>query len=263
LSFVNLRKVGKSFGGAMVLDGLDFMVSDGSRIGLVGANGSGKSTLLKIMAGIEAVDAGNVELRRGVKVAYLPQRVDGEGRSALEIVRAARPDLQTLEDELQRCARIVGSPEATDMNLIHRALETQEDLLRRFRELGGPGFEGEARSLLGELAGLDRAAMSRPTREMREGQRKLVALVSCLVRRPDILLLDEPETNLESACRERLEGNINRFEGAVVAASRKRSFLDRVSEYVFEVREGKIFPLEGGHGAKEGAANVVDLAERR
>jgi ATP-binding cassette, subfamily F, member 3 len=265
LSFINLKKAGKSFGGKLVLDGLDFMVGDGERVGLVGTNGSGKSTLLKILAGIEAVDSGSVESRRGVSRAYLPQRVDGDERTPLEIVRAARPDLQILEDDLQRCARIVGSPEAMeDTGRMQRALERQEDILRRFREVGGPGFEGEARSRLSEFAGLDRTAMSRPSRELSGGQRKLVALVACLTQKPDILLLDEPETHLDAAKRERLEEILGRCEGAVVIASRDRCFLDRTADRIFEVRDGTVLSRKGGYTARqERKSNVVNLDSRR
>lgn len=258
---MSLRNVRKFHGGKPVLDGLDFEVEEGSKVGIFGKSPSGTSALLECVAGIGADDSGDVERRRDTTCVYLPPRMDGDTRTALETVRASRSDLQALEDELRRCAKLVGSPEEADMDLIHRALETQEDLLRRFREADGPAFEGEARSLLSELAGLDRKAMSRPTREMSGGKRKLVALVSCFIRRPDILVLDEPETNLEPERCERLERFINRFDGAVVVASRDRSFLDRVSEHVFEVRDGKVVSREGGYGRKEDVSNVVDLAK--
>ncbi len=250
MSLINLRKVEKSFGGAKVLDGLDFMVGEGARVGVVGANGSGKSTLLKIMAGIEEADSGDVERRRGAKVAYLPPRVDGGERSALETVRAARPDLQILEDKLQTSAKSVGSPEAmADMGRMQRALERQEDLLRRFRELGGPGFEGEARSRLSDLAGLDRTAMGRPISELSGGQRKLVALAACLMQQPDVLLLDEPETHLDAARRERLEEIIDRFDGATVVVSHDRYLLDEAVSEIAELDGGKVAVWPGNYSA--------------
>ncbi|MGH3090680.1 MAG: ATP-binding cassette domain-containing protein [Rubrobacteraceae bacterium] len=192
MTLVRLENADKFYGGAAVLGGLDFRVEERARIGLVGPNGAGKSTLLKVMAGIEEADGGEVVRRKALTVAYLPQRIDGDERSALEVIRAARPDLQSLEGEMRQCARVVGSPEAaSDLGRMQRALERQEDLLRRFRESGGPGFEGESRSRLRDF-GFDRAAMSRPTSELSGGQRKLVMLTACLMKRPDILLLDEP-----------------------------------------------------------------------
>ncbi len=263
MTLIRLRGVEKTYGGKLVLDALDFEVGERARVGLVGPNGSGKSTLLKIIAGLEDADSGDVELRRGVKCAYLPQRIDGDERTPLEIVRAARPDIQTLEDDLQRCARMVGSPEAmADMGRMQRALERQENLLRRFRELGGPGFEGEARSRLSELAGLDRSAMSRPTCELSGGQRKLVVLAACLMQRPGILLLDEPETHLDSSKRERLEGIVARFEGAVVVVSHDRYLLDETISEIAELDGGKIVMWPGNYSAYS-VAKELHLERRR
>jgi ATP-binding cassette subfamily F protein 3 len=110
----------------------------------------------------------------------------------MEVVRAARPEISDLQRELDACGEQLGSPKvASDLRRMQRVLERQEWLLRRFTELGGPGFEGEARGCLVSL-GLGDGAVERPMRDLSGGQRKLAVLASCLVRRPDVLLLDEP-----------------------------------------------------------------------
>src|SRR5687767_77825 len=68
----------KSFGGRLVLDGLDLEVADGMRVGILGPNGGGKSTMLAILAGVEHPDAGTVTRRRGLVHAFLPQHVPGD-----------------------------------------------------------------------------------------------------------------------------------------------------------------------------------------
>ena len=73
MALVSLNAVRKSFGSRLVLDGLDFLVEPGARVGVVGANGSGKSTLLRLLAGLEEPDAGTRVARRGTVVSYLPQ----------------------------------------------------------------------------------------------------------------------------------------------------------------------------------------------
>ena len=86
----------ESFGSRLILDGADLAIEPTARIGVVGPNGSGKSTLLKILAGLEAPDAGEVSRRRGTRVAYLDQHPAGDDRTALETVLDARPDLVEL-----------------------------------------------------------------------------------------------------------------------------------------------------------------------
>jgi ATPase subunit of ABC transporter with duplicated ATPase domains len=69
---LSARGLSKSFGGRLVLDGLDLELADGMRIGVLGPNGGGKSTLLAILAGLEDPDAGTVTRRRGLVHAFLP-----------------------------------------------------------------------------------------------------------------------------------------------------------------------------------------------
>ncbi|MCS7042206.1 MAG: ABC-F family ATP-binding cassette domain-containing protein [Bryobacteraceae bacterium] len=65
--------ISKQFGATVLFEGLTAAVHEGERHGLVGPNGAGKSTLLKILAGLEAPDAGTVSLRKGARVAYVSQ----------------------------------------------------------------------------------------------------------------------------------------------------------------------------------------------
>src|SRR5207253_10655777 len=63
--------------------------------------------------------------------------------------------------------------------------------------------------------GLEHDEQAGPTAWLSGGQRKLVALAACLIRQPDLLLLDEPETHLDAERREALEELIAGFPGAV------------------------------------------------
>jgi ATP-binding cassette, subfamily F, member 3 len=247
MTLIQLRSVEKFYGGRAVLRGVEMKVAPGARIGLVGGNGAGKSTLLRVLADLEEVDGGEVIRRRGSRVAYLPQHVGGDGRTPLEALRAARPELAELEGELEDCEAQLGAPEvASDLRQMQRLLERHGRLLQRFTELGGRGFEGEARGLLRSL-GLDDVEKS--TSGLSGGQRKLVALGACLVQRPDVLLLDEPESHLDAARRERLEGLIQTFDGAVVIVSHDRYLLDETASEIAELEGGRIKSWPGNYSA--------------
>src|SRR5215216_2931197 len=239
MTLIGLSSVEKFYGGRAVLRGLEMRVNAEARIGLVGANGAGKSTVLSILAGTEEVDAGEVIRRRGLSVASLPQYVEGDGRTPMEVVRAARPEIAQLQRELRACEDQLGSPEvAADLRRMQRVLERQERLLRRFTELGGPGFEGEARGYLRSL-GLGEGDVERPMGELSGGQRKLAVLASCLARRPGLLLLDEPEAHLDAGRRELLEATVRTFDGAVVIVSHDRYLLDETVEEIVELEDGR------------------------
>jgi ATP-binding cassette, subfamily F, member 3 len=248
MTLIGLRSVVKFYGGRAVLRGLDLKMIAGARIGLVGTNGAGKSTVLRILAGTEEVDDGEVVRRRGLDVASLPQYVEGDERTPMEVVRAARPEILELQKELDACGEQLGSPEvASDLRRMQRVLERQERLLRRFTELGGPGFEGEARGYLGSLGLGDE--VQRPMKDLSGGQRKLAVLASCLASRPDVLLLDEPEAHLDAGRRELLEAIVRAFDGAVVIVSHDRYLLDETVGEIAELEDGRITMWPGNYSA--------------
>jgi ATP-binding cassette, subfamily F, member 3 len=246
MALLAVRGLAKSFGSRQILEGLDLDVEPGVRMGVIGPNGGGKSTLLKILAGEETADAGDVTQRRGLVVAYLPQQLEGDERSAHETLRGSRPDLGELERELVTIE--AGLAETGDLDRITRLLRRQEETLGRWTAAGGPGFEGRARALLGDV-GLTDADAAKPTRLLSGGQRKLVGLAACLLREPDVLLLDEPEAHLDVEAREQLEGLMRGFDGAVVSVSHDRYLLDETVDAIAELSGGSIRMWPGNYSA--------------
>jgi ATP-binding cassette subfamily F protein 3 len=242
----SLRSIVKSFGGRRVLDGLDLEVGARGRVGLVGANGAGKSTILRLLAGLDAPDAGTLTLRRGTTIAYLPQMVDGDERTALETVRSAVPAAAAVHAELADVERLLADPAlASDLKRMARLLERQAALVE---QAGSLTVDGDAVRLLRSL-GLPDADVERPTRTLSGGERKLVALAACLVRQPDLLLLDEPEAHLDMRRRTLLEELVGQVDGAVVVVSHDRYLLDEVVDEIAELDRGRVRIWQGGYSA--------------
>lgn len=72
-TLVSIHKIIKSFGNLTLFQGLSFGLSQGEKLGLIGANGTGKSTLLKMIAGLDEPDDGKIIKRSGLKLVYLAQ----------------------------------------------------------------------------------------------------------------------------------------------------------------------------------------------
>ena len=248
-TLASLVGVEKSFGSWTVFQGLDFEVVDGARIGVVGPNGAGKSTLLRILADLEPPTSGEVVRRRGLVTAYLDQNPDGDDRTAEATVMAARPDVAELDEQLRAVEQELARPKViADLARMERVLARQQTLLDTWVDIGGPGLAGEGRGLLLSLE-IPEEDLALPTSQLSGGQRKLVALAACLIRQPDLLLLDEPETHLDADRRGQLEELIAAFPGGVVAVSHDRYLLDDTVDQIAELDNGKITMWPGNYSA--------------
>jgi ATP-binding cassette subfamily F protein 3 len=259
---LSARGIVKSFGGRLVLDGLDLELPARARVGLIGANGSGKSTLLGLLSGADEPDAGAVTLRRGAVVAHLGQMVTGDERTVRQTIRDARPDVAALERELARVEEQLGDPAlAHDLGRMAKVLERHARLLERHEALGADRVEGDAIRHLRDL-GLSDRELDRPTGRLSGGQRKLVALAACLVLAPDVLLLDEPEAHLDVERRRVVEELVRDFEGAVLIVSHDRYLLDETVSQIAELEGGRIRMWPGNYSAYA-VAREVELIRRQ
>ncbi len=168
---LRIEAVTKRFGATLALDALSLDVQPGEFVALLGGSGSGKSTLLRIVAGFEAAEQGRV-LLRGQDIGALPPHA--RPVSMVFQSYALFPHLSVFDNVAYGLRRDgVAKPE----------------IARRV---------GEALGLVG-LAGLE----GRKPAQLSGGQRQRVALVRSLVKRPPLLLLDEPLGALDAALRER------------------------------------------------------------
>ncbi len=236
----DINNLARSHGGRTILSAISWTIQDGEKIGLVGPNGIGKSTLLRTLAGLEPPDGGATTLRRGARVAYLPQEYSGEpGRAVLAELLAARADLAALEAQIAAAEARMGDPAvAADMRALERVLAEHERLLAQFEALGGPMLHSRAENLLRDL-GLDEEHWERPMALLSGGQRKLVGLARCLLADPDLLLLDEPDNHLDLERKALLEQVIREFDGAVVIISHDRYLLDETVSLIVELEPAK------------------------
>jgi ATP-binding cassette subfamily F protein 3 len=233
-----------------IFEGLSLTLNDGEKIGLVGPNGAGKSTLLRLLAGEAEPNAGTLVLRGGIRVAYLPQEyAEGATTTAIAEVIGGRSDLLTLEKDLDAVETALADPaNARDIEAIGRLIERQALLLERYEEAGGPRFRDDARELLIRL-GLPEEDHDRSLALLSGGQRKMVGLARCLIAKPDILLLDEPDNHLDLAGKAMLEEVIRSYAGTLILISHDRYLLDDTVARIAELADGKLTLYEGNYSS--------------
>ena len=107
----SLQNVSSYYGAETVLQGVTFQISEGQKLGLIGANGSGKTTVLRIMAGQQEHSAGQVVIPEAVRVGYVPQFVEHDANDTAigfllseynVIAQTLREQEQRLEDAPER-----------------------------------------------------------------------------------------------------------------------------------------------------------------
>ena len=185
------------FPGRVLFDRIGFVVNSRDRIGLVGRNGAGKSTLLKILAGLDSGYSGHLGFPKDKTVGYLVQErsftsaktVMAEAETAFEAVHKLMAESERLTKELT---------ERTDYesNSYLALSEKLHEITERLHLNGGSNYQEEIEKVLKGL-GFVREEMFRPMAEFSGGWQMRVELAKLLLKRPDLLLLDEPTAHLD------------------------------------------------------------------
>ena len=232
-----------AYGERMLFSDLDFLVAPGDVVGLVGANGAGKSTLLRMLAGLRPLDAGRVTLTPpDAAVGYLPQDRGGDPGETVEGFLARRTGVAAAQQAMDAAAQaLAAGADGAD--------ERYAAALERWLALGGADLDERAVALAADV-GLG-AARDAPLRRLSGGQAARAGLLSLLLSRFDVVLLDEPTNDLDLAGLDRLERFVAGLRAPAVVVSHDREFLDRTVTRVVELdlAQQRIRQVEGGYAA--------------
>ena len=191
---IHLEGVAYGYDGRILFDDLDFTITAGMRVGLVGSNGSGKTTLLRLLLGERRGEMaplrGKIERADGLRIVYFDQNRQLDSEVTLR--RALAPD----SDSVIYRDRV-----------IHVAAWAARFL-----------FSAEQ--------------LNQPVGRLSGGERARVLIANLMLEPADVLLLDEPTNDLDIPTLEILEESLLEFPGALVLVTHDRYLLDRVSTLV-------------------------------
>ena len=210
-------------------------IDAGERIGLIGRNGSGKSSLLKAMAGLVALDDGELWRAPGLSVAYVPQEPEfATHDTVFEAVAAGLGDVARVLAEYHEVTHTVGAGDAASM-------ERLQHLQAQLEANDGWRLNSRIEQAISRLA-LDGDAR---VDTLSGGGKKRVALARALVAGPQLLLLDEPTNHLDVDGIVWLEDLLRGYAGAIMVITHDRVFLDGVATRIVELDRGKLVSFGG------------------
>ncbi|WP_314652130.1 energy-dependent translational throttle protein EttA [Slackia exigua] len=231
----------KAHGDKVILDDVTMAFYPGAKIGVVGPNGMGKSTLLKIMAGMEEVSNGDARLTPGYSVGILEQEPPlDETKNVYENVEAAFGETLAKVSRFNEIGMLMGEPDADFDALMAEMGRLQDEI----DAVNGWDLDSQITQAMDALQCPDPEA---PIDILSGGERRRVALCKLLLEAPDLLLLDEPTNHLDAESVLWLEQFLKNYQGAVLAVTHDRYFLDNVAEWICEVDRGTLYPYKGNY----------------
>jgi len=240
VTILSARALHKAYGPQTLFRDIALTITEGDRIGLLGVNGSGKSTLLKILAGLEPVDTGVIDRRRGARISYLPQEPELRPEAnAREVASEGLVDWYAATARHTEVTRLIDGGAHDDA-----LLEEQAQLSESVEHLGGWSRDHVVHEYLTKLGILD---LSQPVGTMSGGEKRRVALARLLVSEPDLAILDEPTNHLDTETIEWLEGVMAASKGAVLLVTHDRYVLDAIATRIFELENGGIREFRGNY----------------
>ena len=215
-------------GSATILDGVDWIIGPGDRIGIVGLNGAGKSSLLSVLQGSLALDDGQLKTGKTVKIAVLSQQLE-------ELYQYAEDRVHEVLGRYKTRYRVDGR-DLTPGQMIERLGFEKDHLNSRVKDLSG-------------------------------GQRRRLQFMLILLDEPNVLILDEPGNDLDTDMLAVMEDMLDSWPGTLLLVTHDRYFMERVTDDQYALIDGHIRHLPGGvdefmERFSSGSSQAVDSMAR-
>ncbi len=237
---LTIENLYKSYGDKLLFQDVSCTITQYDRIGLIGVNGTGKSTFLKVIAGMDTPEKGMIKHAKDYQIEYLAQDPEldpnltvieqiyyGES-TIMKVMREYETALQALEQDSE-------SEKAQS-----RLLKMQQQM----DEQEAWEASTSAKTVLTKLGITD---FHKNVTELSGGQKKRVAIAKALIQPADLLILDEPTNHLDNETVEWLEKFLVTYKGALLLVTHDRYFLNRVTNYIYELDNGNLYVYEGNY----------------
>lgn len=233
MNYASIENISKSFGERIIFQDLSFGINEGQKIGLIAKNGTGKTSLLKILSGEDQPDQGEVNYRKSIKTAFLPQEPNlNPNLSIEETIFASDNEVLKIINQYEKALK---NPEDTE------SMQKAFDLMEAKQAWD---FETTYKQILFQLKLDD---LEKKVKYLSGGQKKRLALATVLLDKPDLLILDEPTNHLDLEMIEWLESFFKKENFTLFMVTHDRYFLERVCNEIIELEDGQLYNYKGNY----------------
>lgn len=238
---ITVNDISVQFGGTTLFSDVSFSINETDKIALMGKNGAGKSTLLKIIAGVNKPTTGSISAPKETVIAYLPQHLlTQDDATVFEETSKAFSDIFKMRDEIEEINNQLTIRTDYESDEYMKLIEKVSELSEKFYSIEEVNYEAEVEKVLKGL-GFVREDFTRPTSEFSGGWRMRIELAKILLKKPDLILLDEPTNHMDIESIEWLEDFLINSAKAVIVISHDRAFVDNITNRTIEVTMGRIY----------------------
>ncbi len=255
---ITIDNLCKSFGQDEILKNIKMTVNEKCRYGLIGVNGAGKSTLLKIITGSLSHDSGELVKKPGLIIGYLEQNNGLERNSSIIVeMRKVFDDVLKAEAEMRRLENKMAELSNHESDEYRRIASEYNKHQAYFDSRDGYNIDVKIKTILNGM-GFGDKDMNTVISTLSGGEKTRLAIAKLLLEEPELLILDEPTNHLDFKTLKWLEDYLISYNGAILAISHDRYFLDKIVSHIYEIERGKLYSYPGNY-----SAYLPQKAERR
>lgn len=238
---ITVNDIAVEFGGTTLFSEVTFAINENDKIALMGKNGAGKSTLLKIVAGQNKPTRGVISAPSDAVIAYLPQHLlTSDDCTVMEETSKAFAEVLDMKKEIDVINEQLTIRTDYESDEYMKLIECVSELSEKFYSIEEVNYEAEVEKVLKGL-GFEREDFTRQTAEFSGGWRMRIELAKILLKKPDLILLDEPTNHMDIESIQWLEDFLINQAKAVMVISHDKTFVDNITNRTIEVTMGRIY----------------------
>ena len=236
---INAEKLTFGFSSNILFQNISFNLEENCHCALIGSNGTGKTTLMNLIREPEKYIYDGKIIKDGVgRIGHVSQFAIREGDQSVTVYDYLCQDFLTLEQQINQVCEEMGT--AADMDAL---MERYQNLLDESDAMDADNYEINIRRQL-QLAELEDKE-SLELEKLSGGELKLVQIIRQMLRRPGLLIMDEPDVFLDFENLNGLRDLINAYKGTLLVVTHSRYLLAHCFDRIWHLENGDLQEFEG------------------